>query len=157
MITIRAMLEQDIHAISMVHSEAFKRQLSSTKWVTCNFMAYPRIMLYVAVDNKKKIVGFIQWLQKSGFRKESVIELEQIAVLPIFQGKSIGTELIKQSLEFIKEYLISQNAILKAVMVTTRADNFAQRLYEKVLGAKVSACIEDLYSANEVVMIAKFI
>ncbi len=101
-------------------------------------------------------MGYIQWLQKSGFRKESVIELEQIAVLPTFQSKNVGTELIKQSLEFVRGYLTSQNSILKAIMVTTRSDNYAQRLYEKTLNAKANACITDLYSADEIVMIARF-
>lgn len=155
MITIRPMLEQDIDSVSLVHSEAFKRQSASRKWVTCNFLAYPRIMMYVAVNDENQITGYVQWLQKSGFRKESVVELEQIAVLPTFQGKNIGTKLIKQSIEFVKEYLLSQHSILKAVIVTTRSDNQAQRLYEKTLNAKVNACITDLYSADEVVMVAR--
>jgi len=148
-------MEQDIASVSIVHSEAFKRQLSSNKWITCNFMAYPRIMMFVAMNDENRIVGFIQWLQKSGFRKESVIELEQIAVLPNFQGQNIGAQLISQSLEHVKEYLLSHNSILKAVIVTTRSDNLAQRLYEKTLDAKVSACIKNLYSADEVIMIAR--
>ena len=40
-------------------------------------------------------------------------------------------------------------------MVTTRADNAAQRLYKRVLGAEVEATITNLYSADEVIMIAR--
>lgn len=152
---IRPMLEQDIDYVAMVHSDAFKRQLASRQWVTCNYKCYPRIMIYVAVNDMHQIVGFIQWIQKSGFRKESVMELEQIAVLTKFQDQQIGTMLIMQSLELVKKYLLSQNSMLKAVIVTTRADNYAQRLYEKALNAKITACIKDLYSSDEVVMIAK--
>lgn len=155
MATIRPMLEQDIESVSIVHSEAFKRQPASRKWIACNFLAYPKIMIYVALNEEDQITGYIQWLQKSGFRKESVIELEQIAVLPTLQGKNIGTELITQSLELVKEYLLSQHSILKAVIVTTRSDNQAQRLYEKTLNAKVIACIPDLYSTDEVIMVAR--
>lgn len=154
---IRAMTKNDIDTVSMIHGEVFSRQYASRKWVSCNFNAYPRIMMYVATDEKNNIIGYIQWLQKSGFRKESVMELEQIGVLQRYQGKKIGTELIRRSLEFVKAYLASQNSILKAVIVTTRSDNFAQNLYEKTLGAKVSATIKNLYSADEVVMVAKYI
>ncbi|MBA2649921.1 MAG: GNAT family N-acetyltransferase [Legionella sp.] len=149
------MLEQDINAVALVHSQAFSRQLSSTKWITCNFHAYPRIMMFVAVNELNQIVGYIQWLQKSGFRTETVIELEQIAVLPVFHGKNIGTTLITTSLKFVKDYLIQHNSILKAVIVTTRADNAAQFLYEKTLGAKANVIIKDLYSHDEVVMISR--
>lgn len=154
-ITIRPMLEKDISSVAIVHSNAFSRQLGSTKWVTCNFNAHPRIMIFVAVTKDNQIVGYIQWLQKSGFRKEAVVELEQIAVLPVFHSMKIGTQLINQSLEFVKEYLASQNSILKAVIVTTRSDNLAQNLYKKTLNAKVSATIKNLYSHDEVVMISR--
>ena|SRR3990167_10021948 len=156
MITIRPMVEQDINSVAIVHSECFKRQSASRKWVTCNFNAFPRIMMYVAENETNEIVGYIQWLQKSGFRQESVVELEQIAVSPPFQSNNIGTELVVRSLEFVKQYLLNHDSILKAVIVTTRSDNHAQRLYEKTLNAKVQACISDLYSADEVVMVAKF-
>ena len=153
---IRAMSKEDIKAVALVHTQAFSRQLGSTKWITCNFNAYPRIMMFVAVNELNQIVGYIQWLQKSGFRKETVIELEQIAVLPVFHGKNIGTKLITQSLKFVKDYLNHQNSILKAVIVTTRSDNAAQHLYERTLGAKVSVIIKDLYSHDEIVMISRF-
>lgn len=155
MITVRSMLKSDINGVAIVHSEAFTRQLKSVEWVTCNFNAYPRVMIFVAINRENQLVGYIQWLQKSGFRKEVVAELEQIAVLPIFQGISIGTELINQSLELVKEHFVSQNSVLKAVMITTRSDNAAQNLYKKLLRAEISATISDLYSHDEVIMVSR--
>jgi ribosomal protein S18 acetylase RimI-like enzyme len=114
-------------------------------------------MIFVAANELNQIVGYIQWLQKSGFRKETVIELEQIAILSTFQGKQIGTQLIAQSLKLVEEYLARQTSILKAVIVTTRSDNMAQNLYEKTLGVKINATIKNLYSHDEVIMIAHFI
>ena len=149
------MKKEDINDVAIVHSKVFDRQSASRKWISCNFNAYPRIMMFVAVNEVNQIIGYIQWLQKSGFRRETVIELEQIAVLPDYQGKNIGSEVITQSLHFIKEYLLSQNSILKAIMVTTRTDNRAQNLYEKTFGAKINAVIKDLYSGDEVIMVAK--
>lgn len=154
---IRPMLKKDIGAVAVIHHEAFERQLESTQWVTCNFNAYPRIMMFVAVNELDQVVGYIQWLQKSGFRKESVMELEQIAVAPIFQGNQIGTQLISRSLQSIKEYLTSHASTLKAIIVTTRTDNLAQKLYEKTLGVKINATIKNLYSHDEVIMISRFI
>lgn len=148
------MHEEDIHAVAKVHAKEFSRQKDSVRWISCNFAAYPRIMMYVARDEQDNVIGYIQWIQKSGFRQESVVELEQIAVLEKHQSKGIGTLLIKQSLEYIKDYLADTNSILKAVLVTTRTDNSAKSLYEKVLKAKEIAVIKDLYSHDEVIMLA---
>lgn len=38
--------------------------------------AYPRFLSFVAEINNQ-IVGYIVWAQKSGFRAEAVLELEQ--------------------------------------------------------------------------------
>ncbi len=125
MITIRPMKINDVETVSMIHTKSFTRQLASKKWVICNLNAYPRIMMFVAINADDKVIGYIQWLQKSGFRKEAVIELEQIAVLPAMQGNKVGTTLITKSLALVKEYLIAQDAILKAIMVTTRSESTA--------------------------------
>lgn len=148
------MHEEDIHAVAQVHAKEFTRQKDSIRWISCNFAAYPRIMLFVARDEQDNVIGYIQWIQKSGFRQESVIELEQIAVLKKQQSKGIGTLLIKKSLESIKEYLADTNSALKAVLVSTRTDNSARLLYEKVLKVQEVAVIKDLYSHDEVIMMA---
>lgn len=62
---------------------------------------------------------------KSGFRRETVIELEQIAVLPQMQGQKIGSLLITESLEQVRIFPSEMEFSIKAVMVTTRADNRA--------------------------------
>ena len=112
-------------------------------------------MQYYVAERDSKIIGYIHWTQKSGFRPEVVLELEQMAVLPKIQGKGIGSKLIEESLPMIKEDLNKSGAILKHIMVTTRADNYAQKLYRKTIGAEVECTIRDLYSADEVIMIAR--
>lgn len=151
---IAPMHEDDIEAVAKIHSQQFPRQHSSAAWINCNFAAFPRIMLFVARDEKDHVVGYIQWIQKSGFRKQAVMELEQIAVLASYQSKGIGTQLIKESLNQIQIYLDDSSSKLKAILVSTRNDNKAKALYEKVLGAKEIVVIKDLYSNDEVLMLA---
>ena len=144
----------DIENVSIIHEKSFERQTKSLEWITCNFKAYPRIQYYVA-DIEGRLVGYIQWIQKSGFRSKVVLELEQMAVLPEFRNKGIGKSLISESLPLIKHHLEINDAKLKHIIVTTRADNDAQDLYSKVLGAKVIATISSLYSADEVIMVSR--
>lgn len=149
------MHSEDVEAVAKIHAQEFPRQRNSSSWVSCNFAAYPRIMLFVARDEKDKVIGYIQWIQKSGFRLESVIELEQIAVNKPHQGCGIGTLLINKSLLYIKDYLSDSHSTLKAVLVSTRTDNAAKALYEKVLKAKEIAVIRDLYSHDEVILMSR--
>jgi ribosomal protein S18 acetylase RimI-like enzyme len=155
-VNIRLMELQDLDAVAQLHGDAFLRQFSSREWVACNFQAYPRIMIFVALQ-ADVIVGYIQWIQKSGFRKEAVIELEQIAVISSHRQQQIGTQLIQKSLPIVDAYLQSKGSQLKTILVTTRTDNSAQILYKNALGAEIKATIKDLYSHDEVIMVAKFI
>ena len=151
---IRFMKKDDLNSASIVHKEAFIRQRLSLEWLECNLNAFPRFLSFVAeIDDL--IVGYIIWSQKSGFRPEAVLELDQIAVLPKQHGQGIGKELILKSLPFVKEQLAKQDAKLKHIVVTTRADNHAQKLYKNTLGAEVEATISNLYSADEVFMVAR--
>jgi hypothetical protein len=90
-IIVRPGTEMDIPAVAAVHQAAFPRQLESKSWIECNFRAYPRIAYFVA-ERDAAVIGFIEWIQKSGFRKEVVLELEQLAVLPRFQDQGIGMD-----------------------------------------------------------------
>jgi hypothetical protein len=76
-------------------------------------------MIFVARSEKDEVIGYIQWIQKSGFR------------------------------------LNECNSNLKAILVSTRVDNKAQELYKKALGAEVISVIKDLYSHDEVILMAK--
>lgn len=154
MIQVRPMTEEDIEAVANVQSKVFVRQSNCLDWITCNFRAFPRIQYYL-IEKEGRIVGFIEWLQKSGFRKEVVLELEQMAVDPDFQKQGLGKELIIKSIPLVEEELAKRDAGIKHIMVTTRADNYARKLYENTLGAVVEASISNLYSADEVIMIAR--
>ncbi|MGH1427277.1 MAG: GNAT family N-acetyltransferase [Arenicella sp.] len=151
---IRFMTEADVPKAALVHQLAFVRQQNSLEWLQCSLNAFPRFFSFVAELNNE-VVGYILWAQKSGFRHEVILELEQLAVLPESQGNGIGRKLIDESLPLVKEQLVLKSATLKHIVVTTRADNVAQRLYKSTLGAKVETTISNLYSADEVIMIAR--
>ncbi len=144
----------DLNSAAQVHRLAFTRQKNSFEWLQCNLNAAPRFLNFVAMVNDE-IVGYIIWVQKSGFRPEAVLELEQLAVEPSFQLQGIGRKLITESLPLVKVALAENGSSLKHILVTTRADNFAQQLYKDTLGAEVETTISNLYSADEVLMIAR--
>lgn len=150
---VRAFGEADLDAVAALHAEAFPRQGHSREWIAASARAYPRTRLYVA--EMTDVCGYIAWTEKSGFRAEAVLELEQIAVAEAHRNRGIGAALIGQSLRFVAAELATREARIKAVMVSTRADNAAQRLYRKALGAEVAATLPSLYSADEVIMIAR--
>ena len=153
-ILVRRLTEADLAAVAQIHAAAFPRQTRSAQWVGCNAHAFPRMRYYVA-ESEERIRGFVLWTEKSGFRDKVVLELEQIAVDPSEQGRGVGEALIRKSLPDIAVQLAERGAALNAVVVSTRIDNQAQRLYRNALGAEVEATIPSLYSADEVIMVAR--
>lgn len=157
--------KKDLKAISEIASENFsglKEKRDAIKWIACNFNAFPRMQYFVAYFSSnsqksvKEIAGYILWIEKGGFRKESVWELEQIAVKKEFRGKEIGTQLIENSFLEIKNYLKKRKSSLKAIEVTTGLQNKAQSLYKRILGAKTECVIKDFFREDEAIMIARF-
>lgn len=151
---IRFMGNADLNATAEIHKATFVRQQLSRAWLSCNLIAFPRVLSFVA-ESDGVILGYIIWVQKSGFRPQVVLDLEQVAVLPNCQGQGVGRALIEESLPLVRAQLAERGANLKHIMVTTREDNRAQRLYQQTLGAQVEATIANLYSADEVMMIAR--
>lgn len=153
-VIIKTMTKDACPSVAAIHHKVFTRQILSEEWIKATFNAFPRMLCYVA-EKSSEPIGYCIWGQKSGFRPKVILELDQIAVLPDYQGKGIGSQLIKQSLTLVRKQLSVQGLTLQHVMVTTRADNAAQRLYKRVLGAEVEATITNLYSADEVIMLAR--
>ncbi len=151
---IRAMAEADITEVATIHAECFPRHLDTKMWIECNLRAYPRMLCFVA-DAGGSLLGYIQWCQRAGFRKQAVLELEHLAVSAEFRGRGIGRTLIRESLLEVHEHLKARDAELKHIVVTTRSDNAAQRLYRSELGAEVEFTIRDMYSADEVYMLSR--
>jgi len=98
----------DLDLASRIHREAFSRQKESYQWLKCNLNAFPRFLSFVAqIDNT--LAGYIIWAQKSGFRKDVVLELEQIAI----SKNGVGSKLIQESLPLVREQLDKMGSSLK--------------------------------------------
>jgi ribosomal protein S18 acetylase RimI-like enzyme len=152
--SVRRAKPEDAARIAAIHRDAFPRQMDSETWVGATLAAPPRMLTYVLVQ-AGAIAGYIFWAQKSGIRPSAVLELDQIAICPELRGKGLGQLLISESLSCVTAELAASGQSVKSIMVSTRADNQAQRLYAKALGAQVVAEIKDLYSATEVFMLAE--
>lgn len=158
MITIKRAKKIDLKKIAQIASENFsglKKIEDARRWIGCNFLAFPRIQYFVAKENNK-IAGYVEWMEKGGFRENSVWELEQIAVAKDFQGQGIGTQLVEKSLLEIKKHLIKRGSVIKAIEVTTGTENRAQGFYKKTLGAEPECVVKNLFRGDEVIMIARF-
>lgn len=152
-IIVRPATNTDVNAIASIHRSVFERQRDSEVWVAATLAASPRFLAYVLTIDED-LIGYIFWAQKSGIRPATVIELDQIAVSSSFQGRGFGEQLIRDSLAQVEARLRANQQSLKSILVSTRDDNAAQRLYARVLGAKVMTKVENLYSATEVFMVA---
>ena len=58
------------------------------------------------------------------------------------QGKGIGTKLIKESLPQIKSHLAKRDATIKHIVVTTRSDNYAQELYNRLQSEDITGFVD---------------
>jgi ribosomal protein S18 acetylase RimI-like enzyme len=145
----------DLAAIAAVHAACFERQQRSKDWIACQLSAFPSKRVFKFVEGAQ-IVGYAIWSEKSGFRSQAVVELEQVGVTPDKRGAGIASVLITQSLAALKGAIAERGACIRAVMVTTRADNTAQCLYRKTLGAEIVATLPKLFGvADEVIMLAE--
>lgn len=156
-IVVRRMRDEDIGAVARIYLKCFRgmREFKITRrWITSRYRGFPTNQYFVATMDKK-VVGYIQWSELGGFRKQAVIELEQIAVSPDQQGKGIGGRIVRESLKEMSRYMRSRKSSIKLVKVTTGTSNEAQKLYRKELNAKPVAVIPDFFRSDEVIMIAR--
>ncbi|OTG81541.1 GNAT family N-acetyltransferase [Acinetobacter sp. ANC 4648] len=145
---VRKANQSDLDDITEIHHKSFVRQSASKQWIESTLAAYPRYFCYL-IENEKTC-GYIFWAQKSGFRAEVILELDQIAIHPDFQGLGLSKILIVESLKNVEKELSVKNQKIKSVLVSTGVNNFARKIYEDLLNANEVAIITDLYSSPEV-------
>lgn len=113
------MHESDIAEVSKIHAGLYLNQNNSKSWIKCNLNAYPRVMIFVARDEQDKIIGYIQWIQKNGFTKQSRFELEQLAVIKDKNQNIVEKLLFEKSFEHIEKYLSDSKSVLKSIVIST--------------------------------------
>jgi Acetyltransferases len=157
-VIVREMLYNDIPSIVDIYLESFKGMQDYNiveRWVSLKFNSKPISIYYIALSDDK-VIGYILWSEHGGFRRDAVIELEQIAVSKMYRGKGIASKLIVESLRMLnRDYITARGSRIKLVIVTTASNNNAKRLYERVLNAREVAVIKDLYSNDEAILIAR--
>ena len=132
----------------------------ANEWIYCNIKAFPRMQYFTAsieTGALTDVAGYALWVERGGYRHEAVFELQQMAVKKELRAKGIGSELLQQSFEEIKKGLLARGDYLKMLLVTTRDGNFAESIYEKILGVKTEITVKDAFGVNdELIMIGRY-
>lgn len=155
--TIRRAQEKDLSKIAQIGSLSFSglRPVErGEQWVQACWQAAPRFSYWVA-EVLGDVVAYILWQEKGGFRRDAVIELEQIATQPDMRGRGIGTDLVTRSLAGLEEELKARGSRLKLVEVTTGTEQQAIDFYRRTLRAEVVCQIPDFFRGDECVLIAR--
>ncbi|PCK07044.1 MAG: GNAT family N-acetyltransferase [Alteromonadaceae bacterium] len=142
---------EDIDNISVIYSACFPKEQDHKLWIEASFNSFPRGVYYV-IEHEGVISGYILWCVKNGFRKSTIIELEQIGVSPRCSGKGLGRKLIDQSFNLFKEHVVNLGYKVGAVMVTTSEGNYAENLYKSTLNVTRAATLTGYGSGNEIIL-----
>lgn len=154
-IKVRLAVKDDLANISEVYKNCFPREKHHAEWISANFSAFPRMRYYVAIVDEM-LIGYALWSVKSGFRDKSIVELEQLAVVPELRGRGTGKQLLEQSFDQFKQYLKERSIAIKAVYLTTRDGNNAEGLYRKVFGVEREGVIKNYGSGDEVILFKRY-
>lgn len=158
MTIVQQIQHSDIKHVAQIHEEEFPNDgdkfAQSQQWIYSKFLGWPVNRYYIAV-NKDEIIGYILYTEIGGFRKNCVLELEQLAVAKVWQNQGVGTQLIDESLIQVASILANEKRNIKLVEMTTGVTNEVQRLYNKTLGAVVECRKKEFFDEDEVVMIAR--
>jgi len=148
---IRKAENAEIDSISEIYRKCFPNEQSHMVWIEASYNSYPRGVYYVS-ECEGVISGYILWCVKNGFRKATIVELEQVGVSPEFGGKGVGRELIEKSFELFKEHVLNLGHNVGAVMVTTSEGNQAEKLYKSILNVTRAATLTGYGSGNEIIL-----
>ena len=158
-IEIKRINENEIESVTEIYLESFhgmRDKIIASDYHLKLLKAFPVVQYYGAFRGNK-LLGYIRWIERGGYRENAVFELEQIAVRKIFREKGIGGLLIRESLSEIKNYLKRRGSRLKTVIVLCGKDNLiARHLYKKNLNARVIAEIPNLFRGDEILLKADF-
>jgi ribosomal protein S18 acetylase RimI-like enzyme len=154
---VRLAREDDLSEIARIGAASFsglRPREAADRWVRSSWAAAPRMRYWVA-DQEGRVVAYILWMEKGGFRQDAVVELEQVAVDPGRRSQGIGGRLVRESFEGLRAEIVRSGRRVKAIEVTTGSEQGAIEFYRRTLGAEVVAKIPDLFRGDEYVLIAR--
>jgi N-acetylglutamate synthase-like GNAT family acetyltransferase len=156
MIQVRQIEHSETDYLNQIYSVCFPNEILQGEWIKSNMCSYPRMVYYVA-EYEGKIVGYAHWSVKSGFRSHSIIELEQVAVMPEYGKRGIGEYLLAQSFLQYKAHLSLLGVGIKGIFITTREGNFAEHLYKRIFSVERQGTINHYGSGNEVILFKRYV
>lgn len=143
MISILEASSQDIDQLNIFFGHYKIEKLIQNR-VDC-YLKYNHTI--VAKDNQK-IIGTIQWLIKEN-PNQGVVEFEEVNVNLAYQKQGVGSKLMKNSIESVKNFFNQNNLKLRKIYLFVSESNLiAQRFYNK-FGFKNEAKIKNLFSNLE--------
>lgn len=148
---VRPAREKDLESIGNIYRECFPNEESHHEWIMACFRSAPKGKYYV-IEIDGKMAGYILWCVKNGFRKSTIVELEQIGVSPSFSGKGVGRYLVSESINKFTLHVNQLGYEIGALLVTTSEGNYAENLYISTLGVERSCTIKNYGSGNETIL-----
>lgn len=148
---VRPAREKDLESIGRIYRECFPNEENHHEWIMACFRSAPK-GIYYTIEVNGETAGYILWCVKNGFRKSTIVELEQIGVAPFFSGKGVGRYLISESIEKFTQHVNQLGYEIGALLVTTSEDNYAENLYTSTLGVERSCTIKNYGSGNEIIL-----
>jgi ribosomal protein S18 acetylase RimI-like enzyme len=131
---IRKAKDGEIREIAEICRDEIYNELS-LDWVLdwLKSITHPYLQYFIAEEDGE-IVGFIDWTLYDRYGQQVMLEISLMAVKEERQRKGIGTRLVEESLEKIKEFWATQSLRIVMFMVETEDENeAAQKFYNKIL------------------------
>ncbi len=127
----------------------------SRNWIEKHLLMEPFGFITVA-EQDNKVVGFGLYFMIGGL--SGVMHAEQIAVDPNFQRKGIGSNLMIESENILKDYLLlNLDTKLKKIVLTTSSENPSSHDLYKKQGYKLVANLGEMFFSGDEIMYEKVI
>jgi|SRR3989344_2872135 len=112
-VVLRRAEERDLSSIARINSRVFlgdrDREEGAQDWVASMARAYP-VYHYFVSEIDGIIAGYAGWQMHGGFhRAEPVIELDQIGIDPLHQGKQLAPQLTRFGMRELSDWLKKKN------------------------------------------------
>ena len=99
---------------------------------------------YIIAEENNKIIGVVTWIIH-GLPKHQLAELDRIAVLPEYRGKSISQKIFQSLIKDAKSFYKKNKSRLRKLYLLTHADNIRAHKFYGKLGFKHETTLKQHY------------